>query len=266
MRFYKLIFSFFFVGILLISCKKETLDTYSGINQVYFRFANATISSTMLVDSVFVHFGYDNIIKSDSIIGINIMVLGDVVNYNRLVNFAIIDSMTTAKSSDYELLKNESYIIADSIGGQLKIKLKNTESLNDTVLKIGIVLLDNEYFNTDYDETHFDFINKEGKIKANRFYVKFDNANVMPNLWAAREAGFKSMFGNYSKVKFDFICESLNLTREYFTYIEGVENPGTVYSARFSISGRPWARYLKELLQEMNPPLKDENGEFVTIP
>lgn len=256
--------------LILYSCKYETLPTYSGIDQIYFAYADI---SPYRSDSLIVRFGYDAVMKDDSIIGITVKVMGSVTDYVRLVDFVLVDSMSTAKlGRDVDLLHEFSIVPPNSVYGLIAVRLKNTEALlNDVTLTAMFRLVENEFFKTDYTRTSNTTINNQGRIVSTQFHVLFDNANEMPNMWAHPTWGqqLTNFLGPYSRVKFAFMCEVLpGCTREYFTYGSD-ENPQTVFNTRFElglIAG--WARTLHICLERYKEehdgePLRDENGQEV---
>jgi hypothetical protein len=262
---------------LLYSCQYEALPTYSGIDQIYFSYSDSLRLGTVdfiQTDSVVIQFGYDAVIKSDSIVGIGVNVMGNVVDYDRPVRFMLVDSTSTAlRGRDVDLLPDRSLVPAGKNTGKIYIKLYNTDNLNETSLLASLRLLENEYFKTDYRLTPVDYINSEGKMVSTEYRVRFDNANERPNLWAnpTTSVFFDMVFGTYSRVKFTLMCQILpGCTREYFTYGPD-ENPMTVFNERFPIGLMAgWARglnsYLAAYKEEHNDtPLCDENGKEITI-
>jgi hypothetical protein len=223
-------------------------------------------------DSVVVKFGYDAVIKSDSVIKISVKVMGSVVDYDRPVNFILVDSTSTARlGGDVELLTDRSFVPADSISGNIYVKLHNTENLNDTSLVASLRLIENEHFKADYHFTRYADVNRDSIIMSTQIRVRFDNGSEMPNMWAnpTTKMYFDMIFGSYSRVKFTLMCQILpGCTREYFTYASG-ENPQTVFSARFPMGLlAAWARGLNTYLTTYKSehdgiPLYDENGNEV---
>ncbi|MDR0506405.1 MAG: DUF4843 domain-containing protein [Dysgonamonadaceae bacterium] len=259
---------------LFYSCQYEALPTYSGTDQIYFSYSDSLRDGSIYgADSLLVQFGYDAVIKSDSIVGIGVNVMGNVVNYDRRVSFIMIDSTSTAiRGKDVELLPDLSLIPAGKNTGKIYIKLYNTENLKGKSLMVSLRLIENEYFKTDYRLTPVDYINSEGKIVSTEYRVRFDNSSEKPNMWANPSTSiyFDMVFGTYSRVKFTLMCQILpGCTREYFTYGQN-ENPMTVFSARFPtglMAG--WARGLNSYLiaykdEHGGVPLYDENGNEVT--
>jgi len=208
---------------IITACEQEsipTFDTKDGINdRIYFSYADKEITS-YIIDSVFVRFGYDIVEKSDSVYTMEVKILGGVADYDRPVAIGYIDEITTARQGvDVELLPDLCFVPAGKIYGNVAIRLKNTDYLKDKVLKVGLRLLDNEYFKTDYTRSYYQSSLKD-TIITTQFKVLFDNAGDMPIFWAnpTYAVRFNMMFGTYSNKKFRLICELFDIDRDYFTY------------------------------------------------
>lgn len=249
---------------LIVSCTKEDVMTYEGKEQIYFRFASQRYE-TDRVDSMYTCLGYDNPVKTDSTIAIRIMTMGATVDFDRPVNAVLVDSLSTATSEDIEVLFDRSFITAGSVYGYLRLKIKNSAKLTNTTYVAVIQTVANEYFYSDYVQIRNE--TNPGRKQANRFWVYFDAKNEMPNLWAAELSKFNGWLGEYSRVKFEFVCETLGLTREYFSYDPETENSTAIYTARFGTYTMAWLiainRRLNQYEEEHGERLKDEHGNEV---
>lgn len=252
-----------FLLLLTLSCEKDKLITYEERDQVYFQYADLKKN---IEDSTSVCLGYDEIPKADSTIRIKVMIMGKIANIDRPVHFALVDSLSTGKpDEDIELLYDQSYIAAGSIDGWVCVKIKNTPKLADSVMVVTLCTMPNDYFDTDYEQLRY---RKEvGSKRANRYRIYFDAKNEMPILWSAMLTKFTVAFGNYSRVKFEFMCETLELKREYFIYDPDTENAKEVYKLRFRPYERTWPMILNRRLNqyelEHGKRLTDEKGNEV---
>lgn len=257
------------------SCEHDKLDTYSDLtDDIYFEYAFHPLSTGGVKydeDSTTVRFGYDTPMKSDSTIKIKMRLLGDVVDYDRPINFTLEESESVKLGRDVELLHDQSCLKADSIYGYIYIKIKNNGNLGDTTLLAKLRTMPNEHFRAEYDEVYKNKDNnKEGKIKSNTYRVFYTAKNSMPLLWAASELRFRNVFGTYSDVKFDFIIKTLRLDYSLFVYNPETEVANEVFAARFPISKtNGWKLLLRIALEqyeeEHGEALKDENGKYVEI-
>ncbi|MBK5720353.1 DUF4843 domain-containing protein [Dysgonomonas sp. Marseille-P4677] len=268
-----------FASSVFISCENSELESYSGKDDVFFEYSLSKSSSfdngqgrTEVIDSVSIRFGYDNPVKKDSIIKIKMRLLGTYVNYNRPINFVLDTSSTAKLGEDIELLHDMSYMDANSRDGYIFVKLINTEKIKERAITAVIKTAPNDHFLANYDKIEeASKYNVEDKMKSNIFRIFYDAKNGMPILWAAREGDFKRAFGTYSIVKFNFICDVLDLNYEYFTYNPSAgEVASAIFSQRFPLAlTNGWKLILEEALQkykdENGEALKDENGEYIII-
>ena len=271
--------------IFLYACEYETLPTYSGIDQIYFEFADVDAGARSIGNERTIKFGYDDIMKSDSTVRIRVKVMGSVTDYVRPVSFILDESISydddeddngdikiVQMGRDIELLHDLSFIPAGSITGVISVKLHNTDFLNDITLAAPLRLIENEHFKTDYTHTRSAHINEIYDFDVGTlFYLYFDNASEMPNLWAhpSNFENFNNAFGPYSRKKFEIMCQILTgCTRELFTYLPD-ENPSDVFSDRFSIMlVAAWGRALNIFLREYEllngePMLEDDGTVMV---
>jgi hypothetical protein len=235
-----------------------------------------------MVNFTMVNFGYDLVIKTDSTLKISVKIMGNVVDYDRPVNFvldaALSDSVNyimdgskvgaAAKlGEDIELLLDRSFIPAGKTTGQIVVKVKNTSRLEAGSLVAALQLVNNTYFKTDYKTTRIPSVNEAGIIVGTQYFVLFDNSNDAPNLWTypTTKVMLDRIFGTYSAKKFNLICELFGLNREYFTYDPATQTASTVVAERFPISlGMGWAtafnRYLEEYKTIHGEPIYEEDG------
>jgi hypothetical protein len=247
------------------SCEYEKLPTYSGQDQIYFAYADNAMAS--VVDEQVLHFGYDEVEKWDTILYLNVKVMGSLAGVDRPVSFVLLDSSTATLGRDVELLPAQSFVPAGEPLGKIAIKVKNTAALSDTVLVASIKLVGNEYFHADYTKTRYPNLNSEGKIVSTVIHVRFDNANEMPRLWFENLDKCTVLFGEYSNVKFNLMCDVLGISRSYFSYTEG--NPDALFLERINTYAMAWVRavnrYLNEHKEKNGTSLHDEKGKEVKM-
>jgi hypothetical protein len=251
---------------LVSSCEYEGLPTYSGQDQIYFAYADNVMTS--VVDEQYLHFGYDEVMKQETILYVSVKVMGSLASVDRPVTAVLVDSLSTATlGRDVELLPALSVVPAGKPLGVVAIKIKNTTSLYDTVLVAALRLVENEYFHTDYTKTRYSSINSEGKIVSTAYRIWFDNDVDVPRLWAENLERCTMMFGEYSNVKFALMCRLLGFDKNYFSYSEG--NSQSIFAARISPYALAWVRivtrYLNEFREEKGYPLRDELGREVKM-
>ncbi|MDR2563123.1 MAG: DUF4843 domain-containing protein [Prevotellaceae bacterium] len=248
----------------IVSCKHETLPTYSDVDRIYFEWAKSSTGSNRTQ----VNLGYDNPIKIDSTIAVPVVVIGKLYDEDRPITAEFIRSESSAIiGADVEIMP--SFIPAGQPKGLLRIKVKYSEKLDSLTLIARLRLTPNSYF-------HVDYIKAEGYGDRNgtEFNVSFDAKADMPNLWADPTSGTRlvTYFGPYSKVKLELLCEVFGITRDFFMYDPATENAIDVLTARMGESGiiamgmiAQVNRYLKAYEAEHGEPLKDENGNEIKM-
>ncbi|MDR1502081.1 MAG: DUF4843 domain-containing protein [Prevotella sp.] len=263
------------VAFTLVSCDYDTLPTYVDVDRVYFEFA--TFSREELgnrqiavedVDKIQIAFGYDNPIKSDSIININVKLLGRTASEDRPITAEIIAGESTALTTeDIEILP--SVIPAGSVVGTLNIKLNNTEKIKTSTLMARVRLTPNPSFHVDYTHVNVKTSSSKSGIELN---IYFDAKTEMPNLWAdpGGKAIIERFFGPYSNKKLEVICLACGFTREYFIFDPAVDGTGSSVAEKRITSVMAYFmiisvnNYLENWKKSHEgEPLRDENGQEV---
>ncbi|KAA6347658.1 hypothetical protein EZS27_004875 [termite gut metagenome] len=253
--------------ILLASCDHDSLPTYKDVDRIYFQYAGNPITAGTS-DQVKINLGYDNPIKSDSIVRVKVKLMGHLSDVDRPFKCGVISQESSAvQGEDVEILF--SVIPAGKEVGDLLIKVKNSTKIETTTLLARIRLLPNEYFHVDYTQTYPVSSTKNGL----EYNIYFDCKTDMPSLWADPSGGARltQYFGKYSNVKFDLICEVCGVTREYFMHNPEIESAIDVVNARIP-TAVSWGwisqinRYLTAYKNSHDgEPLRDENGEEIKM-
>lgn len=272
----KILLKLFSIALVILfgftSCEYSDLDTYSGIDDVYFTFGSYSGNEEhLVVDSTTLHLGYDN--KKDSIVSIAVIALGSLADLDRPIRFELIDTLSTGKvGEDVELLYDRSFIKANSRNGQIVVKLLETSKSNNGMIKLTFKISPNSYFQGKHSEIMSKNADKKKKMNSNIYKVYFDSNSDMPILWADAESYFRMIFGEFSKVKYEFILQTLRFPKELFSYDPTiVEDPVALARERFPSSASfAWTMLLNRTLNEYEIEhggrLKDENGLVVSFP
>lgn len=268
------------------SCKESSMDIYTMKSDVFFHYSLTAgpwdageRTPGGVKDSTVIRFGYDEIIKQDSIIAIKLRLIGAYADFDRPINFVLADNhprdshyLQAKEGEDIELLHDRSFMLANTRMGFIFVKLKNTDKLKDSEMLATLRTAPNEYFIAEYDSIQEgEKYRVNDRMKSNTYRIIYNSQKDKPNLWAAKEEEFsKHGFREYSNVKLDFMMQELNFDYEYFTYDPSTQDPTTVFNDRFPvamISG--WIFMLEIALEryenEHGEPLKDENGNNVII-
>lgn len=258
----------FIAGALLLlmpSCSEDKLSLYEDVDRVFFAWAAPDLGSARNENSGKVDLGYDNPVKSDSIIKIKVRLMGKISAIDRPVTAELVQTESTAiYGEDIEFLP--SVMPADSVNGYLLVKVKNSDKLTKLTLLARIHLTPNEYFHTDMDafKTRYEIMN------GLEFNLRFDSKTEIPNLWAD-SPDIVRYFGTWSRVKEAMIYDVLGLTRDFFMYNPSTEDAITVTRSRITSElalgmCSSINRYLEAYKKTHNgETLKDENGNDVKI-
>ncbi|NDV64619.1 DUF4843 domain-containing protein [Bacteroides sp. 224] len=207
--------AFLLQGIGWASCADEDLITYEDVPRIYFKYADAVPSSLGdSDDQIIINMGYDNPVKNDTIIRIPLKLMGKISEKDRVAKVVLIPEESTAtEGEDIEILS--AYLPAGSVYGIVEVKLNRTKAVDKEMLLARIRLASNENFHTDYSKVLDD---KHGVKNGLIYSIYFTALADKPGLWAASYSSMplNGMFGPYSKVKLDAICEACGLTREFF--------------------------------------------------
>lgn len=252
------------------SCADEDLMTYEDVSRIYFKYADTSVFGEK-DDQITVNMGYDRPLKNDSIIKIPIKLMGRVSETDRTVKAVMIPEESTAiEGKDIEILS--ACLPANSIYGDVEVRLNRTETVDKEMLFARIRLASNENFHTDYSISKQDNGNNGNGLV---YSIYFTALAEKPSLWAASYSSktLESTFGTYSNVKMNVIYEACGVTREYFE-IDPEDNDPTgnvTFTKRFSreVSFGMVSlinRYLTKYKKDHGEPLLDEFGEEVKTP
>jgi hypothetical protein len=258
--------------LLATTCSHDPLPTYSDADRIFFKWAAITSLAEKAEsgsDFIKVNLGYDNPVKDDSTVLIDVSMMGHVSAQDRPISAELMDSSSAIAGQDIEILP--SFIPAGKAEGKLAVKLKNSAKLADTTLWARIKLVSNSHFQVDYTQAYT--LTGLAKDKTGLEYnIYFDAKVDMPSLWADLNAGIMltAYFGTYSNRKLQVICDVCGLSWAYFMHEPG-ENAMSVLSVRFPtniVMGMisQVNRYLKQYQQEHGEPLRDENGNIISLP
>lgn len=174
-----------------VACKKDLMTYDTSMTNVYFAFGG---QMTGAVDSLSLGI-VENGAPKDSVIGVRVEIMGMPTGYDRAISFEIPDDGYTnaVEGRDYELLTEESMVPADSIWGEVKVKLLSSEQLTaaGTVgMKLKLRLLPNEHFTTDYSaladpEVARDEERRKYNMNSLNYKIRFNNNTQVSILWIA---------------------------------------------------------------------------------
>ncbi|WP_165499817.1 DUF4843 domain-containing protein [Pedobacter frigidisoli] len=243
--------NFFFVLITWItfgSCKKD-IDKYEDDPMVYFYVQQA--NSTVLVSSIAYSFATRSVTLAQDTIYVGVKIIGLAAPTERKFGAeAIIDANSATAGTDYKILTGT--VKANQLMGRLPVVVYRTADLKTITKQLKIRLKDENDF-------------KAGVIESNLFTLNWNDALIKPTNWDSVVGGLLGYFGTYSRVKYQFIIDTIALSA---FPVQG----SSAYSPTLITNQQmlEYARQLKLALAQYNSthttPLTDEFGVAVTFP
>jgi len=234
-----------------LSCKKESIPTYSGNTSVYF-----TTNYRNNIDSAMVTFSYSLSSVKDSVFSIPVSVQGMVANADRAIKVVVLDSSTAKAGVHYELLPQTFMIRKGKLLDTLKIKLLRTTDIQNTAVSIILQLQPNDYFNTDMQSlvtnsvtgSSFSFV---------KYRLMVNDILSKPKYWSV------SNMGNFSRKKVYLTAAVLNLQlKDMFDIL--LNNTNSLSTPSQSYWGRSMQIYLNQQ-KAAGTPVYDEDGSLMVM-
>ncbi|WP_195408352.1 hypothetical protein [Bacteroides congonensis] len=212
----------------LIACEHEQVVSYSVQDRVYFKHGD-----NGKVDSMYVNLKEMNTVefKEDSIVDIEISLLGGIADIDRPINVQLKDTVI-ADGKKYMAKKGVDFIIkqafvaAGASKGIVQVQLLNSGKLknNGDTLIAYLKLLENDMFLTDYNRQKG---NRDKEIKnSTEFRVfYFSSINVPPRMWEefyheSSRVGMKAYLGEYTPQKLEIFLAATGLSLASLEYTQ----------------------------------------------
>lgn len=212
----------------LIACEHEQVVSYSVQDRVYFKHGD-----NGKVDSMYVNLKEMDAVefKEDSIIDIEISLLGGVAATDRLINVQPKDTTiangqkyTAKEGVDFKI--KQAFVAAGASKGTVQIQLLNSGKLknNGDTLIAYIKLLENDMFLTDYNRQKGN-TDKEIKNSTEFRVFYFSSINVPPRMWEefyneSSRVGMKAYLGEYTPQKLEIFLAATGLSLASLEYTQ----------------------------------------------
>ncbi|MEG1737972.1 MAG: DUF4843 domain-containing protein [Odoribacter sp.] len=194
--------------ILLCGCENDSLlyqGESDGTSGIYFKYSaifNEATGIYSYIDSVEYSFANDPLSVTKRIQYVNVLVFGNIANYDRTYKARIIGG-TAVEGVDYEPLKEEYTIPAGKSLVNLPIVLLRTAKLQKEKLNLIVKLEENQYFRLWMPDLETGA--EKTKIDITKFKVTFSEFVAQPEpVWTMFA---QSIFGTFSVKKFRMINE-----------------------------------------------------------
>lgn len=241
------------------ACSIDEIEVFADVDYVYFPIANPILE--VVDDNGYLEkhytFVYSNVGVNEEVFSLPIQLAGLPNTTDRNVSFQVNDEYSTAiEGTHFELLSaNESFIPANQIDGNIRIKLLKTPEMANQNFKIAIDISDNEYLKA----------GPQGScvLNVSDFLTK-------PSWWGI---SYNSFLGEFTMKKcalwFKYMDVSYGVDPwEFEPYVKVSENSDgdIIYVADDSTRRQSVQAFVLWLMEgdENGDPYMDENGVLVT--
>lgn len=235
----------------MTGCSEDKLDIYNGRNSIYFEVPDPIRASAgELTDTT--RFSFVDLAVEDTLISIKVMVLGDIMGFDRYFKVGVIAEKTTALSGVNFSIEGDEFVVpADSVCGYVRVRLLHSTDLLDTTYQIAFNLLPNDQFQLAVEKQ---VINKENNkyVDLLHHYLLFNDHLDKPLRW-----DFQSLLGKWTPKKHLLINKLLDMkANDWNTIMPGQLTAISVYMRT----------YLQERIDQGKEfAIREEDGSFMTV-
>ncbi len=221
------------------SCSTAEVQDFEAGSGAYF--------NDELGDSTNYSFANQIVEKDIDTLFINMRVMGDLFDKQRVIQLEAMEGTTAVADKDYVLPAYN--IAAKQYDVKYPVILKNSAELKEKTLKLALRVAKNA-----------DFPDGSGIISSkyhySTFLINFNNRLIKPTYWEHVQV----YFGDYSDVKYRFMIDHIGVADFMPDYVGGKVG----YSDLLNYAGI--VRKAIQEYEEEHGPLLDEHGKEVSIP
>lgn len=226
----KILYFIMILPIFLSGCEKDLMD-YEGLEGVYFavQWGSSWGNERTWPYQPYTEVQFMKLGNADTAtITLKVMATGPVKEYDRTFRVEVNpDSTTAVENVDYLPLKNDIVIKAGEYSALVPILLVRTEALQHDTKRLGLKLVENEYFKLSFPQ--WDAVNgfTSGDVQehfdASLHEILFNDMMVRPNVWTGtdrspyQDGAEAGLWGAFSRKKLEMICERFDLTYNDFS-------------------------------------------------
>jgi hypothetical protein len=253
------IFVMAIMAISMSSCEPDKLMTFEdGRADVYFEYPSVTTGAgaTSAGYRPFLESKFDLVVEDTIWQFIPIRVMGALANYDRPVNFNIVDSLTDAiEGIHYTSIR--AFIPANRPNGVLIITTIRPPLTHARPVRLWIELTPNQHFGTTFDSIVFNVSRGEQRSVLN-YHIFISDVLTMPVMWG--EPNGQLNLGYYSDSKYRLMIRLTGLPPAFWERQLEVDGrgltPAMTVAAGLMLRFYLYERWTAEINQEV-----DENGE-----
>ncbi|WP_126246246.1 DUF4843 domain-containing protein [Chitinophaga rhizosphaerae] len=180
------------------ACEKSGLVEYSLPDMVYF-YKDASSDAR---DSLSYSFAIRSATLEYDTIRIPVQIMGTARDYDRVVTWGTVDSLTTAVAgTDYEVLPSK--VPAGAYTAEVPVKVLRNAAQKTTEVRLWLEIRESKDFRPGIEDSRGSSWSHPGAGR--RFLVKINDFLTKPNNW---DSWLKYFFGTYSQVKYAFIIQA----------------------------------------------------------
>ncbi|WP_181182496.1 DUF4843 domain-containing protein [Sphingobacterium lumbrici] len=236
---------------LLVGCKEDLLDTYSGTPSIYFPEAEANNQKQF-------SFGYLSSYVQDSVFKFPVIATGKSVNYDRPYHLRVAES-SMVEGVDYNFLNKDFVIAANTLTDTVSIQVLRSENMRVAELRLALMLEPNDFFGTEVNYRDVEI----GMQPVRRYYTQMflfvDDIIGAPWFWDklknTNNAIIFGYLGDYSAKKLQLMIGRYNLDADVIT-AENFMPP--------TLNILAWGFGMQAYLNEMSingTPILEANGQ-----
>lgn len=185
--YWNALFASLSVAVLLGSCGKSEIGSYESKSKLWFTQDYFTYNPTTKHDANDVKRSFALFPGETTLdVPFEINLIGNVAGKDRSYSVVVVDSLTTSAPGEWEILPT--VFRAGNAVDTLWVRLKKTDRLAQTEVKLSLLLVENDHFTTGYDTRH-------------SASVTFNDITTKPDWW--NENIVQSYLGPFTKTKFE---------------------------------------------------------------
>ncbi|TCD03511.1 DUF4843 domain-containing protein [Pedobacter psychroterrae] len=236
-----------------VSCKKN-LNTYDGVDGIYFLPAMVSINQLPVNDSSIVSFGYAKPELKDSVFYLQVRAAGLPSKTDRDFKLTIDPSSTAIEGTHYEFVSKNFVIPANETVGRIFLKLNRIAELTSKPVILRLNLEENANFKTPMEDRIVN-VTTGKKLSYIQHSVWFDDILKKPKSW------LDFYMGTFSRKKLFLLAEVAEIEK-----ISDLDNtaltpiPKSLYYATFM------QRYLNEMKAAGKTIYEEDSSEMIMGP
>lgn len=231
------------IGLIILSCSKDELDTYNSNNSIYY-----TQAFNGKGDSLNITFASKPIDVKSLLCNVEVSVQGDLSNVDREISVKIRPESTAKKGVHFDM-PEKILFRANTATDTIPITFYRTSDMLTDEITLVLELIPNEYFKVDMKDK---ILNSSQKVLSYTVMkISVNDILGIPEYWE------ENYLGVYTSKKMALMSQLLDLPLDYYN------NPDISYSV-IEYQGVFMQRYLDEQ-DEIGNTIYEEDGTIMKM-